>query len=73
MKRVHLLLITIIFVCIAGRVAITPTEMSHPVVSSDVRDENINRFFEYKVQPVQSNPEIKSIKCPVRISRCCQV
>lgn len=57
---------------IAAKVSVTPLETEYPALSVENKPEKVDRFFEYKVNHVQSQDNSYLDRC-TRPNSCCRV
>lgn len=71
MKRIQLLLFTVILLAIAAKVSFTPEHKAgYAALSIDTKLENVQEFFRYKVYNIQSENKFKVKSCMVKTRMC---
>ncbi|GGG38051.1 hypothetical protein [Christiangramia forsetii] len=74
MKKVHLFLFVIIFLSIIAKVSLrSDNELKYTALSIDTKAEQVDYFFEYKVNHLQFDSTYKSMNCEIKSPVCCHV
>lgn len=74
MKKIQILLVAVILMAIAGRVSFLPLpaeKTDYAALSIDTKLENVEQFFRYKVNPIQSGENFRSRNCTIQRAVCC--
>ena len=67
MKRVHLFLLTVILVAIAGKVKFSPAQQTQlAALSTETNLQDVEYFFKYKVNHIQSKENYNVRSCMVK-------
>ncbi|MUP46164.1 hypothetical protein E0K83_10465 [Gramella sp. BOM4] len=68
MKRIHLVLVAIIFISISAKVSVAPDTVEYPVLSG--KEELNDHFIEYRVKDIHmSLPNHRP--CTIKLTKCC--
>ena len=74
MKRIQFLLLAIILVAIAGKVNNTQMHsQDYAALSTDTKLEDIEQFFQYKVNHIQSKDPYTVKTCTTETAVCCHI
>ncbi|HKJ47466.1 MAG TPA: hypothetical protein VJ973_00165 [Christiangramia sp.] len=72
MKRIQFLLFAIILSAIAAKVSFTPDHrVGYAALSIDTKLENVQQFFRYKVNNIQSENTYRVKSCMINTTVCC--
>lgn len=72
MKKVQFYLVAIIFFSIAMKVSFSPAHrVDYAALSTDTKLEQVEQFFEYKVNNIQSVNPYKIRSCMIQSAVCC--
>ncbi len=75
MKRISFFIVAVIFLAIAAKASLTlPVhQIEYAALSTDTKKEQVDQFFRYKVNNLQSTESRQLSRCTVKSSVCCNV